>query len=207
MNNRPGSPHRQWPVLLCALLLCACIAPNLSAPTLHTLPTEQPQPISQAFAAFDQMVLLMPVRVAPYLEGRGLVTSAETGATTSSPSHIWAGPLDQQIGRRIVTDLQGLLATDNVALYPAPRFATIRYQVEVEINELSGDGRTFTTTAVYTLSDTAAKTVLARKTFRQSQVMEQADPATAVACTARGISALSREIATALVSAHQENRR
>lgn len=47
--------------------------------------------------------------------------------------------LDRQIGQRMTVALQQLLATDNIAQYPGPRYAVIGYQIEVEVQEFSGD--------------------------------------------------------------------
>lgn len=198
----PLHPSRiLWPLLACAFLLGGCLTPTAS--TLYTLqPLRQP-PLGAEFADFKEIVLLMPVQLAPQLQGRGLLNRQSSGASTASTTHLWAGPLDQQIGQQIVAALKDFLASDNIALYPGPRFATIRYQLEVEMSEFSGNGDTFSTIAVWTLSDAISKTILHRKTFRQTQPIDKPDYSGYVASASQAVANLSKEMAQALLAARR----
>jgi|GEM_PF-1171509 len=189
-------------LLLGALLLSACI----SGPTANTLYTLQParqDRLGQEFSNFKEMILIMPVRLAPQLQGRGLVSQRSVTESKASLNHVWAGPLDQQIAENIVSTLKDLLGTDNVAVYPGPRFGATRYQVEIEINEFSGFEQSFTTRAVSTLSDTATKTMLYRKSFQQTRIIDKPDYSGYVASASQAIGDLSKEIAAALLAARQ----
>lgn len=190
----------QVSLLLCALLLSACIA-GPGGSTLYTLQPVTHQPLGSEFAGFQDMILLLPVRLAPPLQGRNLVSRRSSTESRSAAGHFWAGPLDQMIAGTMVRNLKDLLGTENIAVYPGPRFGTTRYQVEIEINEFSGDGQSFLTQAVYTLSDTAAKSVLARKSFRESRVIDKPDYSGYAASGSEAIAALSREVAAALRTA------
>jgi len=95
------------------------------------------------------------------------------------------------------------LGTDNVAVYPGPRFGVIRFQLEVEMNEFSGNGGSFTTTAVYTLSDTTNKAIVERKTFRQTRPIDKPDYSGYVTSASQAIADLSKEAATALLAARR----
>jgi uncharacterized lipoprotein YmbA len=197
-----SAPLRACLLLIPLLVLSGC--PLATTPsTLHSLQPVRQQPLARDFTAFNEIILLMPVQLAPHLQGRGLLNQWPSGEARASTTHLWAGPLDQQIGQQIGATLKDLLATDNIAPYPGPRFAPIRYQLEVEISEFSGNGQTFTTTAVYTLSDAVRKTMLARKTFRQTRPIDKAEYSGYVDSASQAIADLSREVATALLAAHR----
>ena len=145
----------------------------------------------------------MPVQLAPHLQVRGLLNQQAPGEARASATHLWAGPLDQQVSQQIVAGLKDLLATEHIAAFPGPRFGAIRYQIEVELNEFSGNGQEFTTTAVYTISDAAAKTILSRKTFRQTRPIDKSEHSSYVASASQAIADLSKEIADALLIARR----
>ncbi|MCL2789100.1 MAG: PqiC family protein [Desulfobulbus sp.] len=200
MNSHDLCPRSLCLAALCALLLSACLTP---ATTLHTLQPVRQQPLRQDFANFSALILLMPVQLAPHLQARGLIDRLPDGAAHTSTTHLWAGPLDEQIGQQMVNDLRDLLATDHIGLYPGPRFGDIRYQLEVEMSEFSGDGHAFTIVAVYTISDSAAKTILTRKAFRQTRTIATPDYSGYVASASQAIADLSKETASALLAAHR----
>lgn len=201
MNSRPHPSRMLWSLLASAFLLGGCLAPTAS--TLHALQPLRQQPLGSEFADFKEIVLVMPVQLAPHLQGRGLLNRQPTGASTASATHLWAGPLDQQIGQQIVAALKDFLATDNVALYPGPRFAAVRYQLEVEMSEFSAIDGAFVTTAIWTLSDAAGKTMLHRKTFRQTQPIDKPDYSGYVASASQAVADLGKDIAQALLAARR----
>jgi hypothetical protein len=189
-------------LLLCTLFLSACI----SGPTANTLYTLQParqDRLGQEFSGFKEMILVMPVRLAPQLQGRGLVSQRSVTESKTSANHLWAGQLDQQVAETVVSNLKDLLGTDNVAVYPGPRYGAIRYQVEIEINDFSGSEQSFTTRAVCTLSDTASKTMLYRKSFQQTRHIDKPDYSGYVEQASEAIGDLSKEVASALLAARQ----
>lgn len=194
--------HRHWPLLLWTLLLSACLGPS-NTTTLHTLQPVRQQPLALDWKNVHDLTLLMPVQLAPHLQVRGLLNQQTPGEARASATHLWAGPLEQQVSQQIVAGLKDLLATENIAAFPGPRFGTIRYQIEVELNEFSGNGQQFNTTAVYTLSDAAAKTILARKTFRHTLPIDKPEHSSYVASASQAIADLSTEIAAALLAARR----
>jgi uncharacterized lipoprotein YmbA len=145
----------------------------------------------------------MPVRLAPQLQNRGLVSQRSATEFTASIDHLWAGPLDQQIAVNLIGNLKELLGTDNLAIYPGPRFGATRYQVEVEISEFSGNEQSFTLRAIYTLSDNATKTMLQRKSFFRTLTIDKPVHSGYVESASRAIGDLSKEVAVALLAAHQ----
>lgn len=199
MNNPVPAWYTQWPLLVCVLLLSACLAPTATN-TLYTLQSIRQQPLGPEFRDFKEIILVMPVQLAPHLQGRGLISQGSSGEARTSATHLWAGPLDLQIGQQIASTLKDLLATDNVAVYPGPRFGVIRYQLEVEMSEFSGNDRSFTAIAVCTLSDTVGKTIVSRKTFRQTRAIDKPDYSGYVENASQALADLSKEAAAALLA-------
>jgi uncharacterized protein len=205
VKKTPFIPVTSWVLLFCALALSAC----LTGPRPVTLYTLQPLQLNQQQEMpdlFADMIMVMPVRLAPQLRERGLLIQHSPQTSVALSNHLWAGSLDQQITGTLTANLKKLMATDNVVTYPGPRFSAPRYQVEVELNEFSGDGHLFTIRAVATISDVGMKTIVSRKSFRQTQVITKPDYAGHVDAASRAIADLSREIAVAFPTGQQPER-
>lgn len=180
------------------VLLSGCLAYNKTA-TLYSLQPPAQQPLVSRSMPLPGLVLLMPIQAPPHLQGRNLLVQRTNGEALAAAGHLWTATLDRQIGQRMTVALQQLLATDNVAQYPGPRYGIVRYQVEVELQEFSGDGHAFTTQATYTISDTADKTVLRRKTFHQQRTIDNPDYSGYVETASQAVADLSREVAINLL--------
>lgn len=200
MSQSPRPFPALWVLVAMLLLLGGCLAQTKTA-TLYSLQLLPQQPLPRQPKDRQGMVLLMPVQVAPHLQGRNLLYQQPTGEARAASGHLWSATLDRQIGQRMTVALQQLLATDNVALYPGPRFGVIRSQVEIEVQEFSGDGHTFTTLATYTISDTTAKTILTRKTFHQNRPIDKPGYSGYADSASRAVADLSREVALSLLAA------
>ncbi len=188
-----------WALAL-LVLLSGCLAQSKPA-TLHSLQPPVQQSLSSRPLPLPGLVLLMPIQAAPHLQGRNLLMQRPDGEAQATSGHLWTATLDRQIGQRMTVALQQLLATDNIAQYPGPRYAVIGYQIEVEVQEFSGDGHNFTTQATYTISDMARKTILRRKTFHQQRIIDKADFSGYVASASQALADLSREVAINLQEA------
>jgi len=184
------------------LTLAGCLASTNPA-TLYSLQRLNQEPLQVQAAPLQEMILVMPVRVAPHLQGRSLLYQQPTGETRAAATHLWAAALDKQLGQKVTTDLQFLLGSTNVTLFPGPRYATAKYQVEIEVQEFSGGDKIFSTLATYTLSDRFAKTILARKNFRQNRPIDNPGYSGYVASASHAASDLSREIALSLLAVHR----
>ena len=188
-----------WALAL-LVLLSGCLAQSKPA-TLHSLQPPVQQPLSPRPFVLQGLVLLMPIQAAPHLQGRNLLVQRPDGEAQATSGHLWTATLDRQIGQRMTVALQQLLATDNIAQYPGPRYGAIGYQIEVEVQEFSGDNHNFTTQATYTISDIASKTILRRKTFHQQRIIDKADFSGYVASASQALADLSREVAINLQEA------
>lgn len=190
-----------WALALVALmaLLSGCLAQSKPA-TLYSLQPPLQQPLSSRPFHVQGLVLLMPIQAAPHLQGRNLLVQRPSGEAQATSGHLWTASLDRQVGQRMLIALQQLLATDNIAQYPGPRYGLVRYQVEIELQEFNGDGLSFITQATYTLSDTTSKTVLCRHTFRQQRNIDKADYSGYVKAASEAVADLSREVASNLMT-------
>jgi len=196
------------PLLLGVLLLVACL-PAARPPgpiSLYTLQPARQERLAADFADFAEMILILPVRLAPQLQERGLLVRRTDGELRTAPGHLWAGPLDEQIGASLAAGLRGLLGTEQVAVFPGPRFAVTRYQVEVEVTEFSGDAGSFTLQSVYTVSDVRHRRMLARHAFHRTLPVDAPDHAGSVAAASRAVDGLSREVAATLLAAERPPR-
>ncbi|NLX19209.1 MAG: membrane integrity-associated transporter subunit PqiC [Desulfobulbus sp.] len=200
--HHPKLRHH-WFILLTLFLLSGCFQP-LNDTTLHTLQPIRQQALTPEWKNVGDLILLMPVQLAAHLQRRGLLYQQLPGETRSSTTHLWAGPLDQLVSQQIVAGLKDLLATENVAAFPGPRFGALRYQIEVELNEFSSDDRQFSITAVYTLSDVRTKTIFVRKTFHRTYDHRRFDHTGSVDNASQAVADLSKEIALSLLAAHRQ---
>lgn len=197
-------PWQATVVTVCALLLTACMS---TAPvSLYVLQPASQERLGPDFVDFAEMILIMPVQLTPQVQNQGLLVRRADGELHTSPGHLWAGPLDEQIGASLAAALRGLLGTDQVAVFPGPRFATTRYQVEVEVTNFSDNSGSFTVRAVYTVSDTVSRKMLARHAFDRTLAVDAAGHAGSVAAASRAVDALSQEIATSLLGAERSRR-
>lgn len=189
-------------LLGCTALLTGCFSGPRPAP-VYFLQTSTQQQLEPGLPGFAEMILVMPVRLAPQLQGRGLLLQDASGETMASLNHRWTGPLDQQIADTVSAELKSLLGTDHVSVYPGPRYGVTRYQLELEIHAFGAQAGLFTVQAVYTLNDAASKTMLQRKSFTTTQTMDNPDPSGYVAAASQAVAQLSRAAAEALIAAHR----
>ena len=188
------------PLLLGVMLaLAGCLASTNTA-TLYSLQLLEQKPLQAQAPPPKEMILVMPVQMAPHLQGRSLLYQQPTGETRAAATHLWSAALDRQLGQKVTSDLQSLLGSTNIALFPGPRYAKPRYQVEIEVQEFSGDDKTFSTLATYTLSDRFSKSILTRKNFRQNRPIDNPGYSGYVASASHAATDLSREIAMSLLA-------
>ncbi|MGD9950902.1 MAG: membrane integrity-associated transporter subunit PqiC [Desulfobulbus sp.] len=197
MTNTSRCPLQQLLLLGMIFLLFGCLPSNKTA-TLYSLQLVEQPPLRLQSPAPASMILIMPVRVAPHLQGRSLLYQQANGETLAAAAPLWSAALDKQIGQKVTTHLQRLLGSANVALFPGPRYGHALYQVEIEVQEFSGDGKIFSTLATYTLSDTVSKIILIRKNFHQNRSIDNPGYSGYVEAASRAVADLSREVAAAL---------
>lgn len=193
-------------LLLCCTMLAGACMSTAPSNTLYTLYATEKQSMNENLASLQEMILVMPIRMAPQLQNRGLLYQYSAGEAKSAANHLWAGPLNQQITDTLVSNIKTLLRTDNVAAFPGPRYGNTLYQVEVEVHEFSGNSDFFSIEAVYTISNVNLKIVLERKTFQQKKNNIPAGYGGYVNSASLSLGELSRQIAGALVRVQNQKK-
>ena len=181
---------------LCLILtLSGCV--SRPAPTTVYMLEPLPQTAASHNLRLPGLVLVMPVRLPPQLRQKSIVVEEEEGPKVLV-GHLWAGPLDEQIGANLAADLRQLLGSADVALYPGPRYSRARRQVEIELSRFSGDDRLFTLQGVVTISDPGERRILSRKSFTRAAAVAGKGYSAYVTAASETVGALSREIAATL---------
>ena len=112
------------------------------------------------------VILVGPVTLPQQFAGSSIVTRFGPTVIRSSSTHLWAAPLDEQIAAVISRDLSLLLQSGNVSVYPGPRFAEKRYQVDLAIDRFDGmPGKEFTCNLTWTINDLQTRKIIQRKNF------------------------------------------
>jgi len=199
--NRPAQWSRHGLLLALVLSLAGCLSSTQTA-TLYSLQSINQPPIVAEDQRVKEIILVLPVQVAPHLQGRSLLYQQRDGEARAAASHLWSASLDKQLAVHLTSQLQQLLATANVSLFPGPRYAQPAYQVELEVGEFSGDGKKFQTRATYTISDRRKQAICLRKIYQQKSSIDTPEYTGYVHAASRALADLSREIAQSLVELH-----
>jgi len=186
--------------LLSMLVLTGCISKPAPTTVYVLEPLRSSSPVGGKPADLPGMIMVMPVRLPPQLQQKSIVVEKAGTGPQVLVGHLWAGPLDEQISANLATNLQILLASPNVTLYPGPRYSKALYQVETEIIRFSGNAQHFTLRAVTTISDPNQRRILSRKVFAQTLTIKGTGYEAYVAAASEVLSDLSRDIATTLSS-------
>ena len=190
-------------LLSCAVFLASCV--STPAPSrLYVLEQLPAKSLGQTLHMDKpgDIILIMPVRLPPQLKQKGIVIEDAKSKPQILVDHLWASSLSDQIGASLVADLQSLLDTPDVSLFPGPRFANPVYQVETEIIRFSGDKEQFTLHAVTTISAPAQKTILSRQSFSETLPVPDRDYTAYVATASKMMEGLTRDVAKTLIKVH-----
>lgn len=192
------SRRRLFAAAAALLWLAGCSASP--APRLYVL-SPLPDAETVAGAAGDSANIgigigIGPVTLAPHLD-RPQIVSRRGSEIHLGELDRWAEPLADGIARVLAENLEQMLASDRLWLYPWPPPAPVDVQVMVEIRRFddSGDGDA-RLAAHWTLL--GAGEVLATRRFDRREPCDSADPAATVLALSRALAELSREIAAAL---------
>ena len=190
--------------LLVALGLCLFLGGCVNKPAPTTVYVLDPLPVAATQTvpslATTDMIMVLPVRLPPLLRQQSIVVDEGDGIPRALVGHFWAGPLAEQIGANLVANLQTLLNSPNVTLYPGPRYATPRLQVETEIIRFGGDLQHFTLRAITTISDTQKRRILSRKTFDKTAELRAANYPAYAKAASETLAALAAELAATLTT-------
>jgi uncharacterized lipoprotein YmbA len=141
-----------------------------------------------------------PVEFPEYLNRPQIVTRTGPNQLRIDEFHRWGAPLKKNFSRVLAKNLSILLATDRIVAFPW-RYASIDYQVEVEVTRFDGNlGEEAYLDARWTIFGKDGKSVLLMKKSNLSEPVARKDYETLVVAMSRLMDSLSREIATAFIN-------
>ncbi len=134
MTLRLAKPLLSAAVLL---LLTACSSPatthfyQLPAPS-HSQPESSVAANNHAAdnSSAGKSLFIEPVKVAPYLNGRGLVLQTSAVELVMARQHLWADALDQQLQRQLRQHLSQLASGYAVQLQPGAQSTRLWLQLD-----------------------------------------------------------------------------
>lgn len=142
-----------------------------------------------------------PLQLPPYLDRPQIVTQTAGNELRLSEFHRWAEPLKENFTRVLANNLTGLLSTDRVFVFPWGRSVSVDYQVKVEVTRFIGQlGGTSFLTARWSIFGQEGQKLLLTRGTQLSTPTEAATYDALVAAMNRGLTDLSREIASAILS-------
>jgi uncharacterized lipoprotein YmbA len=145
-----------------------------------------------------------PVTLPPYLDRPQIVTRASRTKLNLGEFDQWAAALQDGATRVLAENLSLLIPTDRVVLHPWPRQTAIDYQVTVEVSQFDKTmGGEVVLAARWSLAAADGADLLLRKT-RYSTPAGGQDYEATVTAMSRTLEALSRDIATALLTIVQQ---
>ncbi len=190
------------PILLFLLTLSGCIC--------NTAPVHQyllenmvtPATATGATPRLRGMIVIGPVSLAAELESLSIVTRPGPMEIRSSSTRLWAAPLDEQMAAVISRELSSLLHSDRITVYPGPRFASPRYQVELAVERFDGmPGREFTCRLRWSISDLEEGRMVRSGRFALTLPVQGTTYRDYVAAASTALARLSRKtLAPALVA-------
>jgi uncharacterized lipoprotein YmbA len=185
-------------VLLAVLGGCAGTTPPADFYILSALP--QSSPGSQSERDDNNIAIgVGPVKLPEYLDRPQIITRTNPNELRVAPFDRWAEPLKSSFPRILMENLATLLNTDQVALYPWRKSASVEYQVMVDVvqfdAERNGDALLI---ARWTLLGGRGEKVLQRKKSIFRKPLRSNDYQSIVSAQSQTVIELSREIAEAI---------
>ncbi len=176
---------------------CSVLSPQAD-PTRFFLLTSLPEELAEETGdpLTDVSVGLGPVSVAPYLERNTLVTRLGPNQVDFSEVDRWAEPIDALFARILARDLELLLGTEEVILYPWYSNRRPDYALEIRVQRFERDaGGTAELVARWTVRGGEAEEILLERgmSFRESAAANTTEAS--VAALSRTVASLAGEIA------------
>ncbi len=181
----------------CFFLLSGCI--GSSTPLHEYTLTPLVQQNESAQRSWQQTLMIMPVLAPSWNVGSGIVTRSSSNAINTSPTHLWAGSLQDQLTATLAENIRRLGSIKNVQVYPGSRFA--KPDLLLEVNFLRFDGEFsngFTCSAIWILSDNHRKKTLHRRQFSTTVPVDSDGYTGYVTAASTAISQLSKDISSSL---------
>jgi uncharacterized lipoprotein YmbA len=140
-----------------------------------------------------------PVNLPDYLDRSQIVTRSSPNELKVAAFDRWAENLKSSFPRILMENLATLLNTDQVALYPWRNYATVKYQVIVDVVQFDAEkGGDAVLIARWTLLEGSGGKVLKRKKSNFSKSLHSNDYQSIVSAQSQTVIEFSREIAEAI---------
>ena len=155
----------------------------------------------------DRIVAVQTARLPDYLNQNGIVTRGENNVVNVAKDIQWAGALDDNITRVIVSDLAVILGSSKVVAFPVSAALPVDRVVHVDISQFeeASDG-TVTLVAQWTLFADAGRTYLTTNAATYTTTTSGTDFAAITAAMSQLLGSLSQDIATALQASQTAGR-
>jgi hypothetical protein len=181
-------------------IIASCAEPG--EPMRHYVidATEQRETIRQVSARQGPIIAVAPVALPEYLSQNGIVTRNSRNEISRSESHVWAGPLAEEIGRAVAENLSALLPTDRATLGTTRRSIPVDYTVDIEIvrfERMEGSG-TVDLVARWLVFRGDERAVLVMRRSQLHRPVSGAEYSDTAAAMSDALAALSEEIASAI---------
>ena len=193
-------------ILLSVLVMAGCVGKGMPVHQ-YTLETITDLKQSRRYATdTSSMILVGPINLPRQYDGRSIVTRSDPAVITSSATHLWAAPLDDQIASTMARDLALLLKNDNISAFPGPRFGEKKWQVVLDVQQFSGSlGKEFTCSLFWTINDLEAGKIIQRRKFSLTVPIKKDGFRDYVIAASTALADLSRELAPVLATIENKN--
>jgi len=146
-----------------------------------------------------------PVTLPQYTNRLQIVTGNSGPELTRAPFENWAEPLEDNFTRVLAENLSLLLATDQVVVFPWQGPMPVEYQVIVEVTKFLGEpGGQASLESLWSVVGKNGKNLLVRKKSSFTEPVAAQNYEALAAAMSRTVGALSRDIATTIVSLSQQ---
>ncbi|MFO7760956.1 MAG: ABC-type transport auxiliary lipoprotein family protein [Desulfobia sp.] len=200
--RRPGKSFSIGPVVITLALLCTgCLGKPGLVEYYYLSSRVGDSPFYPGLELTGQEIVAVgPVHLPPELEQAGIVIrSGEQHRLKVSRTRVWSAALEELMAAALTRNLSVMLDTDQVEAYPGSRFVEVRYQIELEVLEFSGDlQREFSCVIVWSLNDNEKGGLVARKRFVSHEPIKEGDYEGYVAAASQSLVDLAEEISAAL---------
>ena len=194
-----------WVLAMLSVVLLGLYGCASSPPTrFYVLPSLTGAETAPPAAQRDLIIGVGPVTLHPYLDRPQIVTRASQARLILGEFDQWGAPLRDSVTRSLAENLALLVSTDRVVLYPWSRTTVPDYQVTVEVLQFdAGPGGEVILAARWQILNTDEK-VLVMRTSRLTAAAGGHEYEATVMAMGRTLDALSRDIATALLTIAQQ---
>jgi len=177
-------------------VLAGCSSVNEPARLYVLDATQRSTAVRPASAQEAPIVAIAGVKLPEYLNQNGIVTRDSNNEITRADSHIWAGPLSEEIARTIAEDISVMLPSDRVTLNAGRRSIPVDYTIDVEIVSFERDAaaRNVDLVATWIVFRGDERSMLAMRRSRFSKPVAGPDYKDSVAAMSEALAALCEEI-------------